>query len=203
MSFIVYTTSNAFKNYFKGLAEQSVEFRKELTAADTKSDNLLFFHITSYGKTGFDWLNNFAVEKNLKIVMCSNQPNIEEMLEAVSFGVKAYCNCYMQTQHYLQLIRLVENGQSWYPPELLTRTFELAHKAIHGIDVEKLMADLTAREKDISRAVAKGLSNKKIADEFNISELTVKTHLTNIFKKLQLKDRVALILYLKQVKTNH
>ena len=57
---------------------------------------------------------------------------------------------------------------------------------------------LTAREKDIAHAVGEGKSNWQIADLYEISETTVKTHLSNIFKKLELKDRVGLVLYIKQ-----
>ena len=198
MKFIIYTSSEAFKKYFSGLVNSEVEFKAELNEAEINPDDIYFLHISSYGNSSFDWLKNSVTQQHSKIVVCSNLPNINEMLEVVRLGAKAYCNCFMQTQHYLQLIRLVENNQSWFPPEMLSQTFELAHKAVYGNDESKLLADLTNREKDIAKAVSKGLSNKDIAEEFKISEPTVKTHLTNIFKKLKLKDRVALVLYLKQ-----
>ncbi|MCP4046897.1 MAG: response regulator transcription factor, partial [Gammaproteobacteria bacterium] len=51
-------------------------------------------------------------------------------------------------------------------------------------------------EKEVALSVSKGLTNREIASQLNVSERTVKSHLGNIFKKLELKDRVALILYL-------
>ena len=50
--------------------------------------------------------------------------------------------------------------------------------------------DLTERELDVFRAVARGLSNPEIGRELYISETTVKTHITHIFQKLNLRDRV-------------
>ncbi len=198
MKYIVYSASNSFKRFFSGLVESDVIFRSDLSLTEFDNSELIFLHISSYGKRGFSWLKDHAVKENLKIVMCSNQPDLREMLDAVRFGVKAYCNSYMQSQYYNQLIKLVENGQSWFPPEMLSQTFELAHKSIHGNNMDILLSELTAREKDIASLVAEGLSNKKIAEQFSITEPTVKAHLTNIFKKLQLKDRVALILYMKK-----
>jgi len=52
------------------------------------------------------------------------------------------------------------------------------------------VADLTPREQEILRLIAKGLSNGEIADTLVISETTVKTHVTHILQKLNLRDRV-------------
>lgn len=197
MNIMVFTTSRGFQDYFAGLFDHSVEFRSVLTEPALTSENIYFLHISSFGDSGFDWIKSFSTVEKINLVLCADKPDISEMLESVQLGVKAYCNSYMHQLHYSQLIRLVQNGQSWFPPEMLNRTFELAHKAINGTDQQKLLIDLTEREKDIAIAVAKGLSNKEIASEYSVSEPTVKTHLTSIFKKLHLKDRVALVLYLK------
>jgi len=197
MRLIVYTVSESFKNYFSGITHHPVQFEGILGEPEENTQTIYFLHISSLGDACLDWLKTNASKRNLKVVVCSNLPDIQQMLVAVHLGVKSYCNSFMQTQHYEQLIRLVDNGQSWFPPDMLSQTFELAHKAIHGNDEDQLLEALTSREKDIARAVSQGLSNNDIAKKFTISEPTVKTHLTNIFKKLQLKDRVALILYLK------
>jgi DNA-binding NarL/FixJ family response regulator len=104
----------------------------------------------------------------------------------------------MATLHYHQMLQLVENGQSWFPPEMLDETFRLAQQAVSPSRNQEQLEILTAREKDIALAVGEGKSNRQIADLCDISEPTVKSHLTSIFKKLDLKDRVGLVLYLKQ-----
>jgi two-component system nitrate/nitrite response regulator NarL len=120
-----------------------------------------------------------------------------EMLECVEAGARAYCNGYMQTANYQQMLRLLSNGQGWFPPSMLSQAFSLAHQELKGKDTDVLLQALTAREKEVAIAVSQGLSNRVIAERFEISEPTVKTHLTNIFFKLDLKDRVALVLYLR------
>jgi len=54
---------------------------------------------------------------------------------------------------------------------------------------------LTARERQVAEAIARGLSNKQIADEFGISAETVKRHLASIYGKLALRGRVALAIH--------
>jgi RNA polymerase sigma factor (sigma-70 family) len=100
--------------------------------------------------------------------------------------------------HYRQMIDLVANGQSWFPPQLLEQTFDLARQAARKQPAAEALQSLTRREREIALAVGDGKSNRQIAELFEISEPTVKTHLTNIFRKLDLKDRVGLVLLLKQ-----
>jgi DNA-binding NarL/FixJ family response regulator len=103
----------------------------------------------------------------------------------------------MRAQHFEQMIDLVDRGHSWFPPAMLQDTFALARQAVTPPDTDTILAGLTDREKQTAVAVSNGLSNRAIAEQFDISERTVKTHLTNIFKKLDINDRVALVLMLK------
>ncbi|MBC8211579.1 MAG: response regulator transcription factor [Gammaproteobacteria bacterium] len=197
MSLIAFTTSASFKKHLSAVLADDIEFKSVLTRLETGTDRVYFLHVSTLGSDCFEWLKQLARNSRVRVVMCSDQPNISEMLEAVRAGANAYCHSYMQQPHYQQLQRLVSNGQSWFPVKLLELSFELAYKALNGVDVEVLLEALTRREKDIAVAVSKGLSNKKIAARFSITESTVKRHLSNIFKKLQLPDRVALVLHLK------
>jgi len=51
------------------------------------------------------------------------------MLKCVRLGAKAYCNSHMVSAHYKQMLELLENGQSWFPPQMLDETFDIAKKA--------------------------------------------------------------------------
>jgi DNA-binding NarL/FixJ family response regulator len=89
-------------------------------------------------------------------------------------------------------------GQSWFPPHMLEETFKLAQQAIRSRPGENLLQGLTTREREIALAVSDGKSNRQVAEMYAISEATVKTHLTNIFRKLDVSDRVGLVLLLKR-----
>ena len=120
------------------------------------------------------------------------------MLNYTQLGVRAYFNSYMSAPHYAQMLRLLDNGQSWYPPLLVSEAFDLARSAIVKTPVVNPLSELTKREREVALAVAEGKTNKLVANSCNIAERTVKAHLTQIFKKLQVKDRVALVIYLNQ-----
>jgi len=65
-------------------------------------------------------------------------------------------------------------------------------KEADGVKLEKMLAMLTDREREIMGLVSEGLSNKKIARQLNVSQGTVKVHLHNIFQKLEINNRTVL-----------
>lgn len=197
MKLFVYSASQSFKDFLDANSNFTIEHSAQLIAPTLKRECIHLIHISTIGQSCYPWLKKFTVGKSIKVGICSDLPNIREMLECVELGAKAYCNSYMASVHFHQMIRLLDNDQSWFPPQMLEQTFKLAHQAANPGGQRKFSELLTAREKEIALAVADGKSNIEVASQFKITERTVKTHLTNIFKKLELKDRVALVLYLK------
>ena len=195
MQLVVYSRSHSFATFLQRHLDRDFQCREDL-ASLLETDKLHLLHISSLQDEAFEKLLQISPGDS-RIAVCADLPNIGEMLESVRLGAKAYCNSYMAALHYQQMLQQLENGQSWFPPQLLEQTFSLAHQASNTQVSTKSLDALTSREKEIALAVAEGKSNREISTHFDISERTVKAHLTNIFKKLQLKDRVGLVLHLK------
>jgi two-component system nitrate/nitrite response regulator NarL len=198
MKLIVYSSSRSFEQFLNEHLDTRFEFCPQLGAPSDDPEQLYMLHISSMELDCYEWLLKYVSGKPTRVGVCSDVPNIREMLECVRLGAKAYCNSHMGTLHYHQMLQLLANGQSWFPPQMLDETFRLAQQASNPSSNQEQLKILTSREKDIALAVGEGKSNRQIAELFDISEPTVKTHLTNIFRKLELKDRVGLVLYLKQ-----
>ena len=87
-------------------------------------------------------------------------------------------------------------------PELVKRLMGLSLRVVPTPAPERPELDsLTARELMVARLVAQGESNREIAEALEITERTVKAHLTAIFEKLQVRDRVQLALAMNNIKT--
>jgi DNA-binding NarL/FixJ family response regulator len=198
MKLIVYSVSRPFERFLGKHLDIALDFRTQLQAPTSDPEQLYLLHISSMDLDCYEWLLKHVSGKPVRVGVCSDLPNIREMLECVRLGAKAYCNSHMAAIHYHQMLQMLEQGQSWFPPQMLDETFKLAQQVVKPAPDQKPLDMLTEREKDIALAVGEGKSNRQIADLYEISEPTVKTHLTNIFKKLDLKDRVGLVLYLKQ-----
>lgn len=197
MDLRVYSTSRSLQNHLNRVIETPFDFQSQPGDTSMELAKVSLVHISSVDLPSLDWVDRVIKNTDKVVGICSDNPNVLEMLECVEAGARAYCNGYMQAANYQQMLRLLSNGQSWFPPSMLSQAFSLAHQELKGKDTNVLLQALTTREKEVAIAVSQGLSNRDIAGRLEISEPTVKTHLTNIFFKLELKDRVALVLYLR------
>lgn len=198
MSLIVYSKSGSFEKHLDSVIEGGVTFRSVLSPPVAAPGNVYLIHAASFVKELPVWLEA-ACQKGAVIGVVDENPLIAKMLAYSQVGVMGYCNAYMSAPNYSQMLRLLSNGQSWFPPALLGEVFELARTAIKSSEAtSNPLGTLTNREREVALAVAEGKSNKLIANECDISERTVKSHLTQIFKKLEVKDRVALVIFLNQ-----
>jgi len=194
---------------------RSVSFEQHLAAAAPSVEGLRFHHSIEElpGNTGGGRqilllhasslaadLNSFvprlAKRPGLTLAIAADVPLLAQMLLLTQYGISAYFNSYMADTHYQQMLQLLSTGQTWFAPDLLASALELARRAVDTTAGEKLLEQLTPRQREIALAVAKGMSNKKIATAFKITERTVKTHLTHIFRTLELDDRVTLAIKL-------
>jgi DNA-binding NarL/FixJ family response regulator len=94
----------------------------------------------------------------------------------------------------LKSIRAVMNGVLWVDREIVQTMIHAINEATAALP-ENRISDVTAREMDIIRAIVDGQVNKEIAETFGISEYTVKHHLTRIFDKLRVANRVELAIF--------
>ena len=198
MKLVVFSNSRPFERYLEGNLQDDFGILPQLQAPEPSADRVYLLHMTSMKPGGFEWLSKHAEGHSLAVGVCSDVPSIEEMLECVRLGARAYCNSHMAVDHYRQMLRLLRGGQSWFPPRMIEQAFLLAQNALHRNTPEELLQCLTPRERDVALAMAEGRTNRQIADRFSVKEATVKTHVTNIFKKLEVRNRTALVSLLKQ-----
>jgi len=119
----------------------------------------------------------------------SGDETVERVLRAGGAGLVAKQAGF---EALVRAIRAVAAGELWANRRVTARTVE------HLVDARghaSFSDQLTARESEIAEAVGRGLRNKEIARRLQISEKTVKSHLNNIFRKLQVDNRFAVGLY--------
>jgi two-component system, NarL family, nitrate/nitrite response regulator NarL len=149
------------------------------------------------------WLTNTiqVIQKkydNAKIVVLANAPNQAEAFHAMSLGVVAYSHAYSPAFVLAEIKTVISHGGVWLGQDLLKRIIEVSTSLAgnQAQQVNQHLKALTKREKEVAIEAAKGLSNKEIARILNITERTVKAHLSSTFERLGAKDRLHLALML-------
>jgi DNA-binding NarL/FixJ family response regulator len=88
-------------------------------------------------------------------------------------------------------VRIIADGAELLSPSITRRLVEeFVRRPRHGGAIPPALAELTDREIEVLRLIARGLSNSEIADQLIVGEATVKTHVTHVLSKLGLRDRV-------------
>lgn len=138
-------------------------------------------------KNGIETLEEIR-SKNIpvKVLMLTVHNEVDYLIKAVDIGVDGYLLKDSDLQELKRAINGVMSGESYIQPDLIP----VLNSRLMTLDVDKQKIEtLTKRELDVLILVANGLFNKEIATKLDISERTVKNHISNIFKKIDVADR--------------
>lgn len=148
---------------------------------------ILLLDINMPKKNGIEVLEDIK-KKNIdvKVLILTVHDEIEYLLKAVDIGVNGYILKDSESSELKKAINVIINGESYIQPKLIPAL----NTRLVARDVDKDKIDtLTSRELEVLIKVANGMFNKEIATSLNISERTVKNHISNIFKKIEVSDR--------------
>lgn len=122
----------------------------------------------------------------VKVLVLTVHNEVEYLLKAVDIGVNGYLLKDSESAELKKAILSVVNGEDYIQPSLIP---VLNAKMIDRNHDSALIEDLTRRELEVLKLLAVGKYNKEVAEELEISERTVKNHVSNIFKKIHVTDR--------------
>ena len=132
-----------------------------------------------------------------KILMLTVSDEEEDLFEAVKAGANGYLLKEISVEEVAEAIRAVMQGQSLISPSMASKLLSEFNAMSKRADEKQQFPApaLTSRELEVLKLVAKGMSNREIADELYISENTVKNHVRNILEKLHLHSRMEAVIY--------
>ena len=137
-----------------------------------------------------------------KILALSGYDDADLIFRAMKIGARGYVLKTMASAQLIYAIEEVLNGKIYLPNALTSRFFEYFQQTFRNenakAEIEKeenLLNELTQREEEVLELLTQGITYKGVANKLFISETTVKTHVNNIFQKLQVNDRTQAVLY--------
>jgi DNA-binding NarL/FixJ family response regulator len=130
-----------------------------------------------------------AADEEARVLILTTFDLDEYVYEALRAGASGFVLKDDPPEQLLAAIRLVAEGAGLLSPAVTKRVIERFAR-LPAAEPPRGVGELTERERDVLRLVARGLSNAEIGRELFIGETTVKTHVTHILQKLGLRDRV-------------
>jgi len=143
-------------------------------------------------------LRQISLRSGQLVVVLADDPDDSIVSEALALGASGCCNTYAAPEVLRQVALVVQNGGLWIGQEMLRRLVGGTSRILGSRSIaqqkNEWSAVLSDRETQVARLVASGASNREIAEKLLITERTVKAHLSAVFEKLGLRDRLQLSL---------
>ena len=131
-----------------------------------------------------------------RVIVLTNYDEDDLVFSSIRAGASGYLLKEVTAQQLTNSIRTVADGFSLIYPSVARRVLdEFGQLRTTPTSDDDVYSDLTPREREVLRLVASGRANKEIGAQLGISERTVKTHISNIFSKLELTDRTQAALF--------
>lgn len=141
------------------------------------------------------------LDLDTKVLALSGYDDADLIFRAMKIGAKGYVLKTMASAQLIYAIEEVLGGKIYLPLALSSRFFEYFQQSFkeesakQEEEEENLLSYLTQREEEVLELLTQGITYKGVANKLFISETTVKTHVNNIFQKLQVNDRTQAVLY--------
>ena len=158
-----------------------------LQLLEKNDPDVLLLDINMPKKNGIEVLKEIRKkDTGLKVLMLTVHNEVEYLIKAIEIGVDGYILKDSESAELKKAIFAVAEGEKYIQPSLIPA---LNAKLINKDEDKDKIEQLTKRDLEVLAKVAKGMFNREIAISLNISERTVKNHISNIFKKIQVSDR--------------
>lgn len=181
------------------------DFSDVLWRAKTAEKGLILIDLNADGFTGMLLVSELKrINQQHKVLIIGTELSTEDELSALAAGASGSCKPDLKPEKIRQIFTTVQDGGVWISstslPHLLQRLKRLEALTKNNVQLpqanpeQEKIALLTPREREIVELVAGGDCNKAIANKLNIADRTVKAHLSVIFQKLKVNDRLQLAL---------
>jgi two-component system, NarL family, nitrate/nitrite response regulator NarL len=182
--------------YVAGVDRYTASVRNQLV--ESKCDVLVADHASATIFPSTFIADALAIAPTMKIVLLGMEDDPEIFLQAIRAGVSGYLLGDASAADTLTAVRRVAQGEAVCPPRLCLHLFQfVAREALNGSLVlnQRVCAKLglTPRQQQLLSFLARGLTNKEIAANLNLSEFTVKNHVHRIMRQLNAETRYAAV----------
>lgn len=165
-------------------AADGIEALKKL---DDYNVDVLLLDINMPNMNGLETLKHIRINNfNIKVLILTIHNEIDYLMKAVDIGCDGYVLKDSDSNLLRKAIYTVYEGEKFVQPSL---TPMLNASLASRTNIDYKLNELTRREIEVLKLIAEGMFNKEIASRLEISERTVKNHVSNIFKKIEVSDR--------------
>lgn len=177
---------------------EAVDGRQAIDLARRLRPDVVCMDIRMPGVDGVEATRQLAgpgVDPAVKVLVLTTFDLDEYVIEALRAGASGFLVKDVPADQLVRAIRVIAAGDALIAPGITRRLLDLVSARLPAAASPAPPSALTEREAEVMRLVARGLTNAEIAGELVVSETTVKTHVAHLLQKLELRDRVQVVVF--------
>jgi two-component system nitrate/nitrite response regulator NarL len=179
-----------------GEAGDSIQGLK--VVADQKPD-IILLKLNPAGEPGLDVISKLIETwKQARIILMTTTEDLQVCLQAIQEGVLGVVSMLQSPEVLWKAIEKVNAGEVWIERSMVARlltTTDIVHRSLAVNPEADRIQQLSNREREVVQLISRGLKNQQIANQLCISATTVGHHLTSIYSKLEVSDRLELLIF--------
>lgn len=139
----------------------------------------------------------------VRVIILTTFEQDDYIFGALRAGASGFLLKRTRPEELIAAVRTVAGGDSLLSPSVTTRVIErMAHQPTPNLSDRAKLEELTPRELEVLELVARGLSNREVAAELVVEEATVRSHIRRILMKLELRDRIQIVIFAYEMGLN-
>ncbi|WP_195946169.1 response regulator transcription factor [Paraclostridium bifermentans] len=178
--------THLFENIFDDMNVKSLPNLKDISIEDIMNSELLFLDSNSQQNYITKAVKDIKKFKDIKIIILDTKKDKSLFLDLLKVGIDGYILDISDEDDFKYIIKKIINGKKFFDSDLLGNS---KNECVSKFE------NLTKKEEQVMKFLVKGLSNKNIAKEVDVTEYTIKKHVSSILSKLNLKNRQDIMIY--------
>ncbi len=169
-------------------------------AISNEQPALILFHNDALNQNGIT-LSSIKMVTSARILLIGPPQEIGEQIALLKQGARGYFDSSLPMEKLYDALYSVLHGEVWVKRDVISELVEnLIKQPEVSMEQRELLAQLTPKEIDVAEQISHGATNKMVAKKMDITERTVKAHLTAIFQKLAVPDRLSLAILFRDLR---